>query len=163
MKTETGSLVSFVSQPNHPLFLPMKKPQNLRSSFSRTLSLLSVVLLLVSCGSMEKSMKKGDAAWALGEYAEAAAQYKSAYTRCRQKDKKVRAHVAYKMGTAYRRYGNVARAVGAFRTAQRFGAEDSLTLFYLGEMLQKQGSYKAAAEAFEEFLNQNPKNKSTLR
>ena len=71
----------------------MKKPQNLRSSFSRTLSLLSVVLLLVSCGSMEKSMKKGDAAWALGEYAEAAAQYKSAYTRCRQKDKKVRAHV----------------------------------------------------------------------
>ena len=78
MKTETGSLVSFVSQPNHPLFLPMKKPQNLRSSFSRTLSLLSVVLLLVSCGSMEKSMKKGDAAWALGEYADAAAQYKSA-------------------------------------------------------------------------------------
>lgn len=137
----------------------MKKPQNLRSSFSRALSLLSLVLLLVSCGSMEKSMKKGDAAWALGEYAEAAAQYKSAYTRCRQKDKKVRAHVAYKMGTAYRRYGNVARAVGAFRTAQRFGAEDSLTLFYLGEMLQKQGSYKAAAEAFEEFLNQNPKNK----
>ncbi len=37
---------------------------------------LFAYILATSCGSVEKSIKRGDAALALGEYAEAAGQYK---------------------------------------------------------------------------------------
>ena len=82
-----------------------------------TLSIGLITLLcmsLFSCGSAEKSVKRGDAALALGEYAEAAGQYKKAYGQTSPKDKAARGRIAYKMGDAYRRYGNIARATGRY-------------------------------------------------
>ena len=40
-----------------------------------------VALWCQSCGSVDKSLRRGDAAMAIGEYAEAAGQYKQAYSR----------------------------------------------------------------------------------
>ncbi len=118
--------------------------------------LLISLLTLVACGSAEKSEKRGDAVLALGEYAEAAAQYKRAYSQIPPKDKAKRAHMAYKMGDAYRKYGNTARAVGAFQSAMRHRSTDSLTLFYLAEGLRKQGNYKGAEAAYKAFADSVP-------
>lgn len=74
-----------------------------------------LLMVLSGCGSADKSIKRGDAALALGEYAEAAAQYKRAYGQTSATDKKRRGFAAYKMGDAYRRYGNVARASVHFK------------------------------------------------
>lgn len=90
---------------------------------------LFAYILTTSCGSVEKSIKRGDAALALGEYAEAAGQYKKAYQRTPPKEKALRGKIAFKMGDAYMRYGNAARAAGAFRNAQRYHYTDSLTLY----------------------------------
>lgn len=115
-----------------------------------------IQLILLSCNSVEKTVKRGDNALSLGEYAEAAGQYKRAYSRIAPKDKELRGKVAYKMGDAYRRYGNVARAVGAFRNAERYHYTDTLTQFFLGEMLRLQGDYKGAEKEYIAFLDSFP-------
>ena len=80
---------------------------------------LFAYILATSCGSVEKSIKRGDAALALGEYAEAAGQYKKAYQRTPPKEKALRGKIAFKMGDAYMRYGNPARAARALTNPQR--------------------------------------------
>lgn len=115
-----------------------------------------LLMVLSGCGSAEKSIKRGDAALALGEYAEAAAQYKRAYGQTSATDKKKRGFVAYKMGDAYRRYGNVARAVGAFQNAARYGVKDTLTYLHLGDMLRLQGNYKGAENAYRAYVDSFP-------
>lgn len=91
------------------------------------------------CG---KSLKRGDAALALGEYAEAAEHYKRAYARTPARERLKRGTVAYKLGDAYRRFGNAARAVGAFRNAERYERTDSFTYLRLGDAQRIMGDYK---------------------
>ena len=99
---------------------------------------------LTACGSAEKSLKRGDAALALGEYAEAAEHYKRAYARTPARERLKRGTVAYKLGDAYRRFGNAARAVGAFRNAERYERTDSFTYLRLGDAQRIMGDYKGA-------------------
>lgn len=120
-------------------------------------------LIFSSCGSAEKSMKRGDAALALGEYAEAAGQYKRAYSQTSPKDKAQRGKIAYKMGDAYRKYGNVSRAIAAYQNAARYHYTDTLTNYYLGEMLRMQGNYKAAQNAYQAYLDSFPNDENAER
>lgn len=114
------------------------------------------ILILVGCGSADKSIKRGDAALALGEYAEAAGQYKRAYSKTPPKDKAQRGLIAYKMGDAYRRYGNVARAVGSFQNAIRYHYVDTLTYLHLGDLLRMQANYKGAENAYRAYQDSFP-------
>lgn len=120
------------------------------------LYILLIFILLSACGTPERSIKRGDAAMAIGEYCEAAAQYKKGYSRIPQTDRKRRGEVAYKMGDAFRRYGNTARALGAFRNAARYGQNDTLTQFYIGELLRMQGDYRGAEKAYQTYLDSFP-------
>lgn len=117
---------------------------------------LAVLLVSVGCGSAEKSMRRGDAALSLGEYAEAAGQYKRAYSQTHPKDKAQRGLIAYKMGDAYRRYGNVARAVGSCQNAVRYRYTDTLTYLRLGDLLRMQNNYKGAENAYQAYLDSFP-------
>ncbi len=134
---------------------------------SRYIQVIGFFMLLCaffqSCGSAEKSVKRGDAALALGEYAEAAGQYKKAYSQTSPKDKPARGRIAYKMGDAYRRYGNIARAAGAFQNAVRYHYTDTLTYLVLGHMLRQQGNYKGAEEAYRKYLEKDPNNEEADR
>ena len=121
------------------------------------------LLLLSACGSPERSIKRGDAAMAIGEYCEAAAQYKKGYSRIAPTDRKRRGEVAYKMGDAFRRYGNTARALGAFRNAARYGMNDTLTQFYIGEMLRMQGDYRGAEKAYQTYIDSFPNDERARR
>ena len=120
------------------------------------LYILLIFILLSACGTPERSIKRGDAAMAIGEYCEAAAQYKKAYSRIPPTDRKRRGEVAYKMGDAFRRYGNTARALGSFRNAARYGQNDTLTQFYIGELLRMQGDYRGAEKAYQTYLDSFP-------
>ncbi len=112
----------------------------------------SAFFLATSCTTAEKSARRGDNFLALGEYAEAAGQYKKAYQLTPLKDKQRRAELAYKMAECYRHYGYTSRALGSYRSAERLHLTDTLTYFYIAEMLRQQGDYKASARAYEEFL-----------
>ena len=59
------------------------------------------------------NVKKGDAFYAIGEYFDAAGEYKKAYARTPVKDKAKRGERAWKMAECYRRINFTAKALGA--------------------------------------------------
>lgn len=119
----------------------------MRTSFNIGL-LIIVSLLLTGCGA-EQAMKKGDKFYALGEYYDAAEQYKKAFRQTPAKDRDVRGVRSLKMAECYRRINSTPRAIAAYRNAIRFHKTDSLTYFHLGQQLMRIGSYKEAEKVFQ--------------
>lgn len=115
-----------------------------------------VVAFVASCASVDKTIRKAEAALAIGEYAEAAAQFRIAYQRTPSKEREKRGELSFRMAEAYRRYGNVARAVGSYRSAVRYHFTDSITYLHQGDALRLMGDYKGAAAAYALYLEQNP-------
>ena len=119
--------------------------------------------LLFSCATADRVERRGDAFRALGEYAEAAGQYKRAYNLTPTRDKERRGLLQYKMGECFRAYGYTARALGAYRGAERYGLTDTLTLLHEGDMYRQQGDYKSAAKAYTQYLEAHPGDADALR
>lgn len=118
--------------------------------------LVIISLVFVGCSSVDKLVRRGDNALAIGEYAEAAAWYRKAYTRTPTKERDQRGVLSFKLAEAYRRYGNVARALGAYRTAERYHYTDTTTCLRVGDMMRMMGDYKGAKEAYERHLEKFP-------
>ena len=119
------------------------------------LSLLAtslVAVLLCGCGA-DQAVKKGDKFYALGEYFDAATQYRKAYSQTPPKERALRGQRALKMAECYRRINYTQKAIAAYNNAVRYKQHDSLTYLYLGQQLMKNGSYKEAAKAFQTFLD----------
>jgi outer membrane protein OmpA-like peptidoglycan-associated protein len=93
-------------------------------------------------------MKKGDKFFALGEYYDAANQYKKAYSQTKSKDKFLRGQRALRMAECYRRINYTQKAIAAYNNAVRYKQADSLSLFRLGRLQLKNGSYKDAEKTF---------------
>lgn len=109
-------------------------------------------IITTACSSADKSLRRAEAAWAIGEYEEAARQYKHAYSRTPAGEKDKRGRISFLMGECYRRYGNAARAVGSYRSAERYKYTDTTTILRKGQMLLLQGEYKQAKAAFQDYL-----------
>ena len=116
--------------------------------FYTIFNVVVATILLVGCGA-ESAMKKGDKLYALGEYFDAAEQYKKAYAQTPTKERKQRGERAMKMADCYRRINQTQRAVAAYNNGVRYKQQDSLTQFYLGQLLMKNGDYKNAEKAFQ--------------
>ena len=114
--------------------------------------ILLVAALLTGCGA-EQAMKKGDKFYALGEYYDAAEQYKKAYAQTKSKERTLRGQRAMKMAECYRRINYTQKAIAAYNYAIRYKQEDSLTHFYLAQQLMKNGSYKEAEKQFQTFID----------
>lgn len=100
-----------------------------------------VTLWLAGC-SAESNVKKGDKFYAIGEYFEAAAEYRKAYMRTKPKERAKRGERAYKAADCYRRINYTSRAIGSYQNAARYNYPDSIVYFYLAEMQRKNGDYK---------------------
>lgn len=122
---------------------------------------LVVPSLLAGCGA-ESNVKKGDAFYAIGEYFDAAAEYKKAYSRTAVKDKTKRGQRAWKMAECYRRINYTAKAMGAYQNALRYHYTDSMATLYLAQMQHKMGDYKSAARTYQEFLDSFPGDRRAL-
>ena len=114
--------------------------------------LLAVAALLMGCGA-DQAIKKGDKAWALGEYFEASNQYKKAYAQTPAKQRTQRGRLALKMAECYRRINYTQKAIAAYNNAIRYKQHDSLTHLHLGQQLMKNGQYKEAAKQFQAQLD----------
>ena len=120
---------------------------------------LGLLMLLTGCGA-EQAMKKGDKFYALGEYYDAASQYKKAYSQTPAKERKLRGQRALKMAECYRRINYTQKAIAAYNNAVRYKQTDSLTYLRLAEQLMKNGQYKEAARNYQTFIDSaslNPK------
>lgn len=120
--------------------------------------LVPVVIMsaLCACSNAERTTRRADAAMAIGEYQEAASLYRRAYMQTAPRERASRGALAYKMGEAYRSFGNVGRALAAYKNAERFGVADSLVLRKQGDMLRYAGNYKGAEEKYKAYLEKNP-------
>ena len=117
----------------------------------------ALVLLLVSCGA-ERSFKKGEKFLALGEYFDAAAQYKKAYSNTKPKDKAQRGKYAAKMALCYNRINFNQKAVAAYRNAIRYHADSIDMHLAFAKALLKDGNYKEAEQEFRMLLDSMPGN-----
>lgn len=121
-------------------------------------ALVSVlILMLVSCGA-ERSFKKGEKFLALGEYFDAAAQYKKAYSNTKPKDKAQRGKYAAKMALCYNRINFNQKAVAAYRNAIRYHADSIDMHLAFAKALLKDGNYKEAEQEFRMLLDSMPGN-----
>ena len=109
-------------------------------------------MLLTGCGA-EQAIKKGDRFHALGEYNDAATQYKKAYSQTPAKERTQRGQVALKMAECYRHINYTQKAIAAYNNAIRYKQTDSLTYLYLAQQLMKNGNYKDAEKTFQTFLD----------
>ena len=116
---------------------------------------LLVGLLLTSCGA-ESILRKADQSYALGEYNEAAALYKKAYSKTEAKDKAKRAERAFKTAECYRRINMNAKAMAAYRNAIRYNYTDSVMYKHMADLQLQKGEYKAAVQNYDIYLEYNP-------
>ena len=116
---------------------------------------LTALILLSGCGA-EQAMKKGDKFYALGEYYDAATQYRKAYSQTPAKERTLRGQRALKMAECYRRINYTQKAISAYNNAIRYKQTDSLTHLHLAQQLMKNGSYKEAAKQFQTVLDSLP-------
>ena len=111
-----------------------------------------VAIVLTGCGA-EQAMKKGDKFYALGEYFDAATQYKKAYSQTPSKERTLRGQRALKMAECYRRINYTQKAIAAYNNALRYKQGDTLTHLHLAQQLMKNGNYKEALKNFQTALD----------
>ena len=117
----------------------------------RFFTILTIALttgLLFSCGA-DQAMKKGDKLYAIGEYHDAAIQYRKAYSQTSSKERELKGVRAKKAAECYRRINFTNKAITAYNNVVRYKQADSLTHLYLGQLYMRNGNYKEAARQFK--------------
>lgn len=136
----------------------MRKVRKQFFLYTKVLALLFLsLLLLASCGA-EKNMKKAEKFMAIGEYYDAASQYKQAYSKTPPKERDRRGLIAGKMAVCYRKINSTPKAVAAYRNMVRYNKATVDDRLELGRQLLKNGDYKQAAEQFGVVLDSMPDN-----
>ena len=136
----------------------MRKVRKQFFLYTKVLPLLVLsLLLLAGCGA-EKNMKKAEKFMAIGEYYDAASQYKQAYSKTPPKERDRRGLIAGKMAVCYRKINSTPKAVAAYRNMVRYNKATVDDRLELGRQLLKNGDYKQAAEQFSVVLDSMPDN-----
>ena len=112
-------------------------------------------LLLTGCGA-DQALKKAEKYYAIGEYYDAAAQYRKAYSATPSKEKEKRGQLSAKMAECYRRINNTNKAITAYKNVIRYKQADSLTHLRLAQQLMKTGNYKEAGKQFQTAIDSLP-------
>ena len=118
-----------------------------------------VSMFLMGCGA-DQALKKGDKFYAMGEYYDAANQYKKAYSQTPAKERQQRGQRALKMAECYRRINYTQNAIAAYNNAIRYKQTDSMTYLYLAQQLMKNAQYKEAEKQFQTALDSMGNNAS---
>lgn len=114
-------------------------------------------LLLISCG-IDKNLKKGEKFLSLGEYYDAADQFKQAYTKTPPKERENRGKLALKMARCYNKINSTPKAVNAYRNAIRYNQASLDDRQAYARLLLKNGEYKQAEKEFRILVDSMPDN-----
>ena len=114
-------------------------------------------LLLISC-SIDKNLKKGEKFLSLGEYYDAADQFKQAYTKTPPKERENRGKLALKMACCYNKINATPKAVNAYRNAIRYNQASLDDRLAYARLLLKNGEYKQAEKEFRILVDSMPDN-----
>lgn len=114
-------------------------------------------LLLISCG-IDKNLKKGEKFLSLGEYYDAADQFKQAYTKTPPKERENRGKLALKMARCYNKINATPKAVNTYRNAIRYNQASLDDRLAYARLLLKNGDYKQAEKEFRILVDSMPDN-----
>lgn len=114
-------------------------------------------MVLVSCGA-ERNLKRGEKYLALGEYFDAANEFKQAYQKTPPKERERRGQIALKMALCYDKTLQTGKAVAAYRNVIRYKQDKIEEHLALARQLMKEGSYAAAEAEFKLVLDSLPNN-----
>lgn len=121
------------------------------------MAFLAVALMLHSCAA-DKAMRKGEKFLAIGEYHDAAEQFKKAYTKTPAKERQLRGQRALKMAHCYRHISSTQKAISAYRNALRYNVATLDDRLDYARLLLKNGEYKRALAEFELLNDSMPNN-----
>lgn len=121
------------------------------------MAFLAVVLMLHSCAA-DNAMRKGEKFLAIGEYHDAAEQFKKAYTKTPTKERQLRGQRALKMAHCYRHISSTQKAISAYRNALRYNVATLDDRLDYARLLLKNGEYKRALIEFELLNDSMPNN-----
>ena len=116
-----------------------------------------ISLFLFSCGA-DRNIKKGDKYLSLGEYYNAAEQYKQAYRRIPPKERELRGKVSKKIAQVNDRINASGKAIAAYRNVIRYHQDNVETHVRLAENLMKQGQYREAEKEYRLALDSASEN-----
>ncbi len=129
----------------------------MRISRLNILFILLSCMLLMGCG-IDKNLKKGEKHLALGEYYDAAEQFKLVYSKTPSKERASRGKIALKMAHCYDKINTTPKAIAAYRNAIRYNQACMADHLAYARMLLKNGDYKLAATEFQTVLDSMPDN-----
>ncbi len=121
------------------------------------MAFLAVALMLHSCAA-DNAMRKGEKFLAIGEYHDAAEQFKKAYTKTPTKERQLRGQRALKMAHCYRPISSTQKAISAYRNALRYNVATLDDRLDYARLLLKNGEYKRALTEFELLNDSMPNN-----
>ncbi len=122
---------------------------------NRIILILFIVLTATSCA-VDKNLKRGEQYLALGEYYDAANEFKRAYTKTSPKEKQKRGERAKKMAYCYDRSLQTQKAIAAYKNAIRYKVATTEDRLAYARLLLKNGEYKNAAQEFQAVLDSMP-------
>lgn len=134
----------------------------LRSQRKDILLAATITVMLTACG-VDRNIKKGEKYLALGEYYDAATQFKTAYQRTPPKDRHQRGELSLKLADCYSRISSFQRAIAAYRNAIRYKEDNGETHRKLAENLMKNGSYTEAVKEYRIALDSLPDEQTIAR
>ena len=124
----------------------------------KTLFFLMILWLVTSCGA-DRNLHRGEKFLALGEYYDAANEFRQAYQKTPAKERTKRGQIARKMAICYDKSLQSARALAAWRNAVRYQQADTADRLAFAQMLMKNGNYREAEEQFRVVLDSLPNDK----
>ena len=119
--------------------------------------MLCVCLLLTACGA-ERNINKGKKFLELGEYFEAAEQFKQAYRKTPGSERNKRGQIAKLMAPCYEKINATPKAISAYNNVIRYQQDSILDHLSLARLLMKNGEYKKAEKEFQLVLDTLPDN-----
>ena len=130
-----------------------------RTSIQRLYIALMLVMsiILMACGA-DKNLKKAEKYLALGEYYDAANEFKQAYRKTPTKERDKRGQVALKMAKCYEKVNQHTAAIAAYRNAIRYKQASAEDRLQFARQLLKNAEYKNAVEEFKLILDSMPTN-----
>lgn len=121
-------------------------------------TIAATLLLLSACG-IDRNLKRGEKYLALGEYYDAANEFKQAYSKTPPKEREKRGQRAAKLAYCYEKINSTQKAIAAYRNVIRYKQDSIDTHFALARQLLKNGNYKEAAKEYQYVLDSMPDHK----
>ncbi len=118
-------------------------------------AVIVIVTLLHSCAA-DNAMRKGEKFLAMGEYYDAAEQFKKAYSKTPAAEKTLRGQRALKMAQCYQHISSTQKALSAYRNAIGYNVASLQDRLCFARLLLKNGEYKNALAEFEELKDSMP-------